>query len=186
MKPDAHLSPETPVDPPAGYREDLDRVVPLSDGTALRIRPIVPDDIERLRNAFAASDAETIRRRFLTGAPPTGDKRLRYLVEIDYSTRLALLGLDLDGNSVGIARYEGSRGSRTAEVAIAVDLAWRRRRIATVLLEALEGPALESGFLRFEAIYAPDNRGAADLFEGLGYTGRHLDEGLVYVVKALP
>lgn len=185
MEPDSHLSPMTPIDPPATYPSDLDREEVLADGTRMRIRPIVPADIERVRHAFAVGDPESIRRRFFTGSPPTGEAHLRYLVDIDYHRRLALVAMDLEGNSLGVARYEGIGEHPLAEIAIVVTPEWRNRGVALMLVEALELPAIDAGFEQFEAFYLPDNRTVADLLEGLGYGDLQLDDGLVRVTKLL-
>lgn len=185
MESDAHLSPAIPVDPPNGYPSELEQVVDLSDNTELRIRPLVPADIERMRHAFEVGDSDSIRRRFLTGAPPSGETQLHYLVDVDYQQRLALLGLDTDGNSVGIARYEGLEGHGTAEIAIVVAPEWRKHGIGGLLVEALEPPAKRAGIERFVAAYLPDNRAIADLLSELGYGNRRMDDGLVWVEKSL-
>ncbi len=185
MEPDAHLSPVTPIDPPAAYPTHLDREEVLADGTRIRVRPIVPADIERVRHAFEVGDAESIRRRFFTGSPPTGEAHLRYLVDIDYHRRLALVAMDMEGNSLGVARYEGIEDRPLAEIAIVVTPEWRKRGVAVMLVEALEPPAIGAGFEQFEAFYLSDNRAVADLLEGLGYSDVQLDDGFVCVTKPL-
>lgn len=185
LEADAHLSPAIPVDPPDGYPAELEQVVELSDHSELTIRPLVPADIERMRHAFEVGDSESIRRRFLTGAPPSGETQLHYLVDIDYQQRMALLGLDTDGNSVGIARYEGLESEGTAEIAIVVAPEWRKHGIGGLLVEALEPPAKRCGINRFVAGYLPDNRAIADLLGELGYGNRRLEDGLVWVEKSL-
>lgn len=185
MEPDAHLSPMMPTDPPTAYPTHLDREEVLSDGTRIRIRPIVPADIERLRHAFKVGDPESIRRRFFTGSPPTDEAHLRYLVDIDYHRRLALIAMDMEGNSLGVARYEGIGDRPLAEIAIVVTPEWRKRGVALMLVEALELPAIGAGFDRFEAFYLSDNRAVAELLEGLGYGDLQLGDGFVRVTKPL-
>jgi GNAT superfamily N-acetyltransferase len=185
MEPDATLSPAIPVDPPAGYPGECSQEVQLADGTSLHIRPIVPADIERLRHAFAVGDADSIRRRFLTGAPPADDAHLHYLVEVDYFHRLALIALDAEGNSVGIARYEGAADSSSAEMAVVVVPEWRRLGVGRMLVEALEPPAKRAGIDRFVAVFQPDNRAISDLLDEIGYGDRRYEDGLAWVVKPL-
>lgn len=185
MEGDAHLSPVTPLDPPAAYPAGLNREEILPDGTPIRVRPIVPADIERVRHAFAVGDVETIRGRFFTGAPPSGEDHLHYLVEIDYVMRLALVAIDMDGNSIGIARYEGVEGLGSAEIAIVVDPEWRSRSVGRTLVTALEAPARDAGITEFEALFLPGNRVIAALLESLGYGDRRLEDGLVRVTKPI-
>lgn len=185
MESDAHLSPAVPIDTPDGYPSDLDRDMVLSDGTTVHVRPIVPADIERVRHAFEVGDPDSVRRRFLTGAPPSSESRLHYLVEIDYRSRLALVALDGDGNSIGLGRYEGIDDLSSAEVAIIVAPPWRKRGVGGLLLGMLEAPARSFGIDRLIAGYQPDNRAIADLLTELGYQDRRLEDGIAWVAKAL-
>ncbi|MDK1016966.1 MAG: GNAT family N-acetyltransferase [Actinomycetota bacterium] len=185
MEPDAGLSPATPVNPPDGYPAELERVLTLPDGATLRIRPIVPDDIERIRHAFLVGDPDAIRRRFLTGAPPTGEGHLRYLVDIDYHRRLAIVGMDAHGNSIGVARYEGTEDLASAEIAVIVEPDWQRRGVGLALIKALMPPAIRAGIGRFEAMYAPDNRAVAALLEILEFTDRRMEDGLMVMTLDL-
>lgn len=186
MEPDTHLSPSEPTDLPEGYPSALDQRVRLRDGAVVHVRPIVPEDIERLRHAFQVGDADSIRRRFLTGAPPSDEAHLHYLVDIDYRRRLAIIALDTDGNSIGLGRYEGIDDLNSAEIAIVVAPEWRNRGVGGLLVDMLEGPAIKVGFDRFVAAYQPDNTPIADLLERLGYADRWFEDGLVWVAKALP
>jgi GNAT superfamily N-acetyltransferase len=182
---DANLSPAIPIDPPDGYPRDLSQDVELPDGTLIHIRPVVPADVDRIRHAFAVGDAESIRRRFLTGAPPSDESHLHYLVELDYIHRLALVGLDDEGDSIGIARYEGMEGGDSAEIAIVVVPEWRKRGIGRILVEALEAPARDAGIRRFVAAFQPDNRPIASLLADIGYGDRWYEDGLAWVAKPL-
>jgi GNAT superfamily N-acetyltransferase len=184
LESDANLSPAVPVDPPDGYPYELCQDVELSDGAMVHLRPVVPADIARIRHAFAVADAESIRRRFLTGAPPSDESHLHYLVELDYHDRLALVGLDAKGNSIGISRYEGTNGEGSAEIAVVVP-EWRSRGVGRVLIEALESPAIRAGITRFVAGFQPDNRQIAGLLAEIGYEDRWYEDGLAWVAKPL-
>ncbi|HSJ70298.1 MAG TPA: GNAT family N-acetyltransferase [Acidimicrobiia bacterium] len=181
---DAALSPMRPSDPPAEYPRELERWVDLPGGERMFLRPIVPEDVARIGNAFEHADIDTIRRRFFTAAPPTDRAHLEYLARVDYVRRLALVAMDADGDSVGIGRYETTDDGR-AEVAIVVAPAWRRLGVATVLLQALEAPAISHGIEVFHALYLPDNTSVEKLLIGLGYGDRRVVDGIIELVKPL-
>jgi acetyltransferase len=185
MESDADLSPAVPVDPPDAYPHELCDQLEFDDCVQIGIRPIVPADIARIRHAFLAGDPDSIRRRFLTGAPPSDESHLHYLVEVDYRYRLALLALDSEGDSVGIARYEGTPDSSAAEIAVVVVPEWRKRGIGAALVGALEAPARWAGILRFVATFQPDNRAIAELLGSLGYDEHWYEDGLAWVAKDL-
>ena len=181
---DAGLSPMDPDRVPSGYPHDLERWIPVADGHRVWVRPILPEDVARIANAFAHADIETIRRRFFTGAPPTDRAHLDYLANVDYRTRLALVAMDAEGNSVGIGRYEATSGT-DAEVAIVVAPAWRRRGVGAALLCALEAPATARGIRRFVALYLPENTAVEHLLTSIGYGARRTVDGIAELFKEL-
>jgi GNAT superfamily N-acetyltransferase len=181
---DAALSPMRPSDPPTEYPRHLEQWMDLPGGERMFIRPIVPEDIARIENAFEHADIDTIRRRFFTAAPPTDRAHLEYLARVDYVRRLALVAMDADGDSIGIGRYETTDEGR-AEVAIVVAPAWRRLGVATALLRALEAPAISHGIEFFHALYLPDNTSVEKVLTGMGYGDRRVVDGIVELVKPL-
>jgi GNAT superfamily N-acetyltransferase len=155
---DAH-----PVDVPPGYPREYERRLCLSDGRAIEIRPIIPGDQTRLREAFQTADTETLYRRFLGNSPHLTAERLAYWCTVDYRRRFALVACDwVSGESVAVARYEPVEDG-VAEVAVVVDVGWRRIGVATALVEMLAEAALERGVHSFGASYLADNQPVAAL-----------------------
>ena len=181
---DADQSPMRPTNPPDAYPVELEQWVAVGEGYQVFVRPIIPEDVARLRYAFDHADIETLRRRFFTAAPPMDRSHLEYLAGVDYDHRLALLAMDCDGVSVGIGRYE-QIADGLAEVAIVVAPQWRRRRVGTVLLELLEPVAAAHGITMLKALYLPDNRAVEELLAAIGYGGRHVVDGIVEVTKPI-
>mgnify|MGYP001820131146 FL=1 len=181
---DADQSPMRPTNPPDAYPVELEQWVAVGEGYQVFVRPIIPEDVARLRYAFDHADIETLRRRFFTAAPPMDRSHLEYLAGVDYDLRLALLAMDCDGVSVGIGRYE-QIADGLAEVAIVVAPQWRRRRVGTVLLELLEPVAAAHGITTLKALYLPDNRAVEELLAAIGYGGRHVVDGIVEVTKPI-
>jgi hypothetical protein len=144
----------------------------LRDGRVVAVRPITPQDLPALRDAIEHTDAETLRLRFLGGRPPRDEASLHHLVEVDYSTRLALVAIDESCNGAGIARYEGSPGSDIAEVAVTVAPGWRRVGLGTGLLVLLSQAAIQHGIRQFTATYLAENQEVARLIarSGLPHT----------------
>ncbi len=142
---------------PPAYPTELMGDLRLADGRVIHVRPILPADGRWLAEAVKRADPETIRLRFLGARPPLDEKAVRHLVEVDYRWRLALVALGDGNKAVAIARYEGSAGNSSAEVAIVVDREWRRLGLGTALLVLLALRAAASGIRRFTATYLSDN-----------------------------
>ena len=168
-----------PVDTPPGYPHAYERELRLGDGRRVAIRPIVPADAPDLATAIRSADAETLRRRFLGGAPRITPELLTRLTTLDYVRRFALVGAEAaSGRGIAIARYE-HLGDGVAEVGVAVDPAWRRVGLATAMVEILAQAALERHIHSFSASYLAENRPVEALLSLADLTGpRTIDQGL--------
>ncbi len=157
-----------PESPPPGYPEDYPRTVRLRDGRHVLIRPILPSDAPELGHAIRAADPDTLRRRFLGGAPTVTPALLSYLTEVDYVHRFALVAIDpATDTGVAIARYEQTGGD-VAEIAVVVTPCWRRAGLATELIFLLAEAALAHGIRTFTASYVAENRPVAALVKDAG------------------
>ena len=152
-----------PVDPPPNYPLAYERELRLTDGRRVAIRPIVPSDAPDLAAAIRSADAETLYGRFLGGPPRITPDLLTRLTKLDYLRRFALVAADATcAQGIAIARYE-HLDDGVAEIAVAVDPAWRRVGLATAMVEILAQAALERHIHSFSASYLADNRPVAAL-----------------------
>lgn len=142
---------------PTGYSRVYERDMTLTDGRVVRLRPVVPDDVEELRRAVAEADAETLHSRFLGGRPPETDEEFERLVRVDYDRRFAVVALTQSRRGVGIARYEAGPDGDAAEVAVAVDPGWRRVGLASAMLMLLGQAALDHAITRFTMEFMVEN-----------------------------
>src|ERR1700736_4583833 len=117
--------------------------VSLKDGGEVIIRPIEPEDKERLAQAYQRLSPESRRRRFLAAPARLTEEDLRYLSEVDHRRHEAMAAFDPDtGDLVGVARYVRVPGDpETGEVAAAVIDDWQGRGGGTQLLSALTNRA---------------------------------------------
>ena len=110
----------TPLQPrtglPPGYPFDYERQLTLRDGRVVYVRPVVPGDAVLLAKEAAIADADTLYHRFFNPAIRLDGKRLKFLTEVDYQNRFALVAF-ARGDGVAIARFEPA-GEGLAEVAL--------------------------------------------------------------------
>jgi GNAT superfamily N-acetyltransferase len=159
---------------PSGYPRSFERRLRLHDGREVDVRPIVPADTAALREAIRTADADTLRGRFLGGSPSLTPAMMTHLTTMDYGRRFSLVAMDArTGHGAGIARYE-TMDEGVAEVAVAVDPAWRQVGLATALVEILAEAALDRQVHTFSAIYQAENRPVAALRGLAQSTGRQL------------
>ena len=167
------LGPETAGRPP-GYPQEYQREMTLRDGRVVLIRPVLPGDAPELADAIKTADADTLRSRFLGGAPRVTPTLLAHLTVVDYVRRFAFVAIDAaTGRGVAIARYE-SAGEGVADVAVVVRPEWRRAGLATALVLLLATAAVEHGIHTFKAAYLAENRPVAALVEDADGLGRQV------------
>jgi len=143
----------------------------LSDGTPVTLRPIRPDDKERLRTAFRGLDNASVYTRFFHHKQDVTDAELRRLTELDPAKEVALVVTTGSVDSeriIAVGRYALS-GERTAEVAFTVEEDFHRRGLAGRLLKELAQTARERGIARFEAYVLPQNASMLGVFERSGF-----------------
>ncbi|MGA9595435.1 MAG: GNAT family N-acetyltransferase [Acidimicrobiia bacterium] len=175
------LRPRTGL--PAGYPFDYERQAELPNGRRIYFRPVVPGDVTLLAEEVAAADVDTLYHRFFNPAIRLDSKRLRFLTEVDYRRRFALVGF-VEGEPVAIARFEPS-GENLAELAVVVKTGWRRLGIATMMLEILELAAIERGVMGFEAVYLPSNHAVERVLAKRAFGKASVDSGVARVTKNL-
>ena len=102
------------------YPRELERTVALRDGTRVRIRPIRPDDADRLVALYSRLSLDTRYHRFFSAMRRLPPDWARFLATVDYRRRLALVAeadaLD-DPDVIGVARYESEKNGDAVEVA---------------------------------------------------------------------
>ena len=113
---------EAPAELPEGYPVGYEVDVVLTDGATAHVRPIRPDDAERLVAFHARQSPQSIYYRYFSPRPRLSDKDVERLTTVDFVDRMALIALRGD-EMIGVARYDRWRHLSEAEVAFFVDAA---------------------------------------------------------------
>lgn len=163
-----------PVPPPAHWEAD----VAVRDGRTVRIRPITPDDAERLAAFHRSLSDETVYFRFFAPYPELTERDLERFTHVDHVDRVALVAT-VGGELVGVGRYDRVDAT-DAEVAFVIRDDHQGRGLGSVLLEHLAAAARERGVKRFVAEVLPTNRRMLSTFQEAGYHPSHkLEDGVV-------
>jgi RimJ/RimL family protein N-acetyltransferase len=152
--------------PMAAYPKELEREVTLRDGAHLRLRPIRPEDQDRLIAFYDRLSRHTAYQRFFTVMKRLPPDWAHLLANVDYERRLALLaehGPPESAELVGVARYEPTAHADTAEIAFVIQDLWQNRGLGTLLLDALLAAAEARGIRRFRAYVLASNSRMIDL-----------------------
>ena len=149
---------------PAHWEAD----VATTDGGTVHVRPITPDDADRLVAFHGRQSPESIYFRFFSPRPRLSAAEVRRLTTVDHRDRVAFVAL-LDDDLIGVARYDTLRESDEAEVAFFIDDEHHGRGLATLLLEYLAAAARDNGLKTFFAHVLPSNRKMLGVFRQTGF-----------------
>ena len=146
---------------PEAYPGALERQLGLKNGETLCIRPIRPDDEERLVELYGRLSRNTAYQRFFTVMRRLPKDWVHYFANVDYRRRLALVaeretvaGVQI----VGVGRYEPADEEATAEVAFVLEDGYQGQGLGAVLLDAVIQAGRERGLTRFRAYVLAENR----------------------------
>lgn len=135
------------------------------------LRRLRRGDSERLRVFFQSHSPETIRLRY--GYPRTelSIEQAREMTGVDQRIHAALAVFIREGRReriIAVGRYSRIQGTRTAETAFVVDERFRRRGLATVLLQALMAIARRKGLTHLTAETLIENYDMLRIFMRVG------------------
>jgi RimJ/RimL family protein N-acetyltransferase len=152
--------------PMAVYPKELEREITLRDGSRLRLRPIRPEDQDRLSAFYDGLSRQSAYQRFFAVMKRLPPDWAHFLANVDYERRLALLaehGPPEAPELIGVARYEQTDQVDTAEIAFVIQDGWQGRGLGTQMLDALLAAADARGIRRFRAYVLAGNMRMIDL-----------------------
>ncbi|GAA3182336.1 MULTISPECIES: GNAT family N-acetyltransferase [Streptomyces] len=174
--------------PDHAYPSHWEADVVLRDGGTARIRPITPDDAERLVSFYEQVSDESKYYRFFAPYPRLSDRDVHRFTHHDYVDRVGLAAT-VGGEFIATVRYDRiddrglparNPGDDQAEVAFLVQDAHQGRGVASALLEHIAAVARERGIRRFAAEVLPANTKMIKVFTDAGYTQqRTFEDGVV-------
>ncbi len=163
------------------------RILELTDGTKIHVRPIVPDDEPLLIEAVAAMSERTVYFRFFSPLKRLPDALAHRLAVVDYNDRFAIVATTHKPGGkeriVGVARYDRAAGSDVAETAVAVIDEFQRRGLGSALLAILGKVAREHGIKMFTLIVLPENQQMLGLLRKMGWIHQAKLTGGVYEIS---
>jgi acetyltransferase len=153
------------------YPVELEEVVTLRDGAAVKLRPIRPEDARALQRAFRRMSPEDARLRLFGPARELLPELAARLTQIDYDRELALVAEDPEspGDLIGGARVTMDADGRRAEFAVTVRSDHKRRGLGRIALERVIGHARSRGVEEVWGSILAENRAMIGLARSLGF-----------------
>jgi acetyl coenzyme A synthetase (ADP forming)-like protein len=164
------------------------KTVVLRDGGSLRLRPIGPEDGERLARFHDRLSPQSIYTRFMRIMPKLTAEDVKRFTRLDYGDEMAIVAVAPDAEEPGgerliaVGRYVRLPKHTHAEVAFTVEDRHQGRGIATHLLQELLPFARMAHIEVLEAEVLAENRRMLDVFNHMGFrVAASLQEGVVHV-----
>jgi acetyltransferase len=144
-------------------------------GTELLVRPIRPEDGERLAAFYAKASPMDLRLRFFMARREVPHSELARYCQIDYDREMTFVALapkDEFGNQAmaGEVRAVSDPDNRKVEFAIQVASPWQGKGLGRQLMEKLLRYVRERGVEEVEGQCLHENTGMAALAKHLGFT----------------
>ncbi len=154
----------------------------LGDGSTVHVRPITPDDADRVVALHARFSARTRYLRFFSPYPRIPPRDLARFVNVDHRDREALV-VGVGDDLIAVGRYERlAPDAPDAEVAFVVEDGYQGRGVGSMLLEHLASAAREAGLERFVAEVLPENGTMLHVFGDAGFqVSREYADGVVHL-----
>jgi acyl-CoA synthetase (NDP forming)/RimJ/RimL family protein N-acetyltransferase len=174
---------------PAHWEAD----VVLRDGGTALIRPITPDDAQRLVSFYEQVSDESKFYRFFSPYPRLSDSDVRRFTHHDYVDRVGLAAT-VGGEFIATVRYDrvddegvaATGAASQAEVAFLVRDDHQSRGVASAMLEHIAAVARERGIRRFEAEVLFANTKMIKVFKEAGFSQRRtFEDGSVHLTLDL-
>lgn len=163
----------------SGYPAHWEADVVLRDGAAAHLRPVGPEDAERLQRMHSAQSESSIYLRYFTYKSSLTDKELERFTNVDHVDRVSMVVL-LDDEIIGVGGFDTIDDTAEAEVSFNISDRHQGRGLGSVLLEHLAAAGRERGIERFSAEVLPENRKMLTVFSEAGYeVQRKYEDGVV-------
>jgi RimJ/RimL family protein N-acetyltransferase len=164
----------------------------LRNGLEVTIRPLRPDDRDRVAAAFRLLDRESIYTRLFSYRTELSEEGLDRIMRVDPVCEAALLvtfGAGKDEIVIGSGRFLGavdSGAARSAEIAFVIEEDYHGLGIAGRLLGHLAEIAREKGMAEFEADVLAENKAMLAVFARSGLPmQKRRDGGTIHLTLSL-
>ncbi|MFZ2412352.1 MAG: bifunctional acetate--CoA ligase family protein/GNAT family N-acetyltransferase, partial [Candidatus Methanoperedens sp.] len=153
----------------------------LTDGTEVILRPIRPEDEPLELEMLTTLSEETLRNRFFHVIKNITHEMLIRFCNIDYDRDITIIAevKKPDKKSmIGIGRIIIEPDIRTGEFAVVVHDDYQGKGLGYKLLDLVIGIAAEKGLENIFGIILTDNKKMLKMCEDLGFTIKHLPDGI--------
>jgi acetyltransferase len=171
------------------YPENLTKDVKLTNGAAVKLRAIMPEDEHRHLAMLKKFSPKTVRQRFFHMVRDWDHEALIGYCFNDYDREIAIVAEKGKGDKrelLGVVRIMGDPGKDTAEFAIVVTDEWQKKGLGTIMLQYIMEIARQKKLSKIWGHVFVDNAELVSILrkENFSFTSSE-DTGVYYVEKSL-
>ncbi len=150
----------------------------LRNGRGVLIRPIRPEDENRLRELFHSLSEESMRFRFFQVIREMSHETMTRYCNIDYNREIAIIAEDqtTTGEIVGVARLILQPNRRKGEFAVVVKDQWQGQGLGSGLVKQIIEISKELGVDTLSADVLTSNRKMLSLCKRIGFDLKTADD----------
>ena len=170
------------------YPERWIRPATLSDGNAVLLRPIKPEDEPMWLEMLGSCSKQSIYSRFRYDFFYDAHEIATQFCFIDYDREMAIVAeVEVEGKKklVGVGRLIGDPDVEVSEYAVLITDAWQHKDLGQILTNYCIEIARYSGIKRIAAETTKDNKSMIAVFKKLGFKVNFNDDTTVSVSKDL-
>jgi acetyltransferase len=170
------------------YPERFIKPATLSDGTAISLRPIKPEDEPLWLEMLASCSKQSIYSRFRYDFYFDSHEVATQFCFIDYDREMAIVAeVEVNGRKrlIGVGRLIGDPDGEIAEYAILITDEWQHKDLGQILTGYSIEIAKMSGIKRVTAETTKDNKPMIAVFRKMGFEVFFNDDTTVTVSKKL-
>ncbi|MFS8036196.1 GNAT family N-acetyltransferase [Xanthobacter sp. AM11] len=170
------------------YPAEQEKVLELTDGSCVALRPIRPEDEPGLVDVVHRSDPQDVRMRFLGSVKDFPHLMAARLSQIDYDREMAFVAVEDNGDICGVVRIIADPDNEEAEYAIMVRSDMKGKGLGFRLMSEILSHARKRGLSRVFGDVLRENGPMLHLAEDLGFkVGPSADDhSVMRVVLDLP
>jgi acetyltransferase len=166
------------------YPKEMEGDLRTASGRVFQVRPVRPEDEERLRRFFAGVSADDLRQRYFSPIKQISGAFIARLTQIDYARVIVLLAVDAGDEVLGVAQVHADPELEGGEYAILLRSDLKGLGLGWALMQRLIEVARRIGLKQISGQVLRDNTSMLDMCRQLGFSIRpDPDDGAIASVS---
>lgn len=172
------------------YPVEHEEVTQLKNGQRCLVRPVLPEDEEKMASFITQVSREDLYKRFFSDVGEFNHEALANLTQIDYDREMAFVATQTNEQNqeilLGVARVIADSHNYDAEFSILIRSDLKGIGLGRLLMEKLIAYSQTKGTVRLTGITMPSNKGMVQLAKKLNFkTETHFEDNIVDMLLIL-